>query len=398
MPTSARAASTFLACGRAKRPGSLKMKHEIRPIRMEDAADISALLDWAWFPQRSEESWRWLCRTPRSQTTRSIPVGYVVEDDDGRVAGVFGLFAQDYVSPEGSVSGGTGHTLVVHPRIRGASRPLIDAVLDQPSLFAVTVLNANDLAAPIYLRHGMTPMPEGRGDLSLVWITDPIALLAERAARVSKAKLNKDDRPSVERFLHPRLFETDLVRLGDRILALGPTDLDARIDTFWTALAAEGRLTARRDVASMRWRMSNPDRTRDPILLAWMEGSEIGGLLLADISKVTQIDAPTLEIIDLVALEHCAHQAAPDLVTALIRNASRLGCARVRLSVVTATMEQRLASVQGARKRRGHVHGHVLTRPGSEAMIRDWRLTPYDGEYGFCLRYPPHLQVQNRAA
>lgn len=116
------------------------MTHSVRPIRMQDADDISALLDHAWFPARSAVGWQWLIDTPRSRATRAVPAGFVVEDRDGRVGGLFGLFAQDYVSREGPRSGATGHTLIVHPRLRGASRPLIDAVVDQPSLFAVTVL------------------------------------------------------------------------------------------------------------------------------------------------------------------------------------------------------------------------------------------------------------------
>ena len=83
------------------------MKPSIRPIRMEDAAEISALLDWAWFAPRSEAGWRWLCRTPRTREARAIPIGYVAEDAAGRVGGVFGLFVQDYVSSRGDCIGAT---------------------------------------------------------------------------------------------------------------------------------------------------------------------------------------------------------------------------------------------------------------------------------------------------
>lgn len=365
---------------------------------MEDATDISALLDFAWFPGRSQAGWKWLCRTPRSAATRSVPAGFVAEDSDGRVGGVFGLFAQDYYSPDGPQSGGTGHTLIVHPRLKGASRPLIDAVLDQPSLFAVTVLHANDLAAPIYLRHGMVPFPQNRDEMSLVWITDPIALMAERAARASKARLGRDGRPTREWLLRERVFETGMTHLDPRVHLLGVDEIDDRIDDLDHALSSEGRLTARRDAAALRWRFANPDRTRDPILLAWMDGVEIGGLLLAEITKVTQLDAPTLEIIDLVARAECADHALPALVRSLVRNAARLGCARVRLPVVAQELESRLASVAGMHRRQGHDHGFIGVRPGAEGLVRDWRLTPYDGEFGVCFRPPPRPRHLARAA
>lgn len=373
------------------------MAHPVRPLRVEDAADISALLDWAWFPPRSEAGWRWLCRTPRSRPARAAPIGYCVEDSDGRVAGLFGLFAQDYASPEGPVVGGTAHTLIVHPRAKGAGRPLIDAVLDQPEMFGVTVLNANALAAPMYERHGMKPWPTERADLSLVWVCDPVALLAERAMRAGKARLDRDHRPTTERFLRARLFETELVCTNPRVVQLWSEDLDERLDDFWTELTAEGRLTARRDAAAWRWRFEDPDRTRDPILLAWMDGGAISGLVHAQISKVTAIDAPTLEVIDLVALKGCADQAMPDLMNVLIRNASRLGAARVRLPVVSSEIEQHLSCLGGTHRRRGHFHSHILFRPGGERLADTWRLTPYDGEYGISLRSPPR-QTAGRVA
>lgn len=373
------------------------MTHAVRPIRMEDAADISALLDWAWFPQRSEAGWRWLCRAPCSMAARAVPAAYVVEDSQGSVAGIFGLFVQDYSSPAGPLVGGTGHTLIVHPRVRGASAALIDAVLDQPDLFGVTVLHANDRAAPIYQRHGMMPFPADTDQMSLVWLTDPLALLAERAARATKAKLGRNERPTQERFLSDRVFQTELAHLADGVRAISFTDIDHRIDAFADALSGEGRLMARRDAAALRWRLGNPDRTREPILLAWMDGDAVGGLLLAEISKVTQLDAPTLEIIDLVALSDCADHAIPSLMISLVRSAARLGCARVRLPVVTREMEGRLASIPGMHRCHGHAHGFAWIKPGAASLVADWRLTPYDGEFGICFRAPPR-PMQHRSA
>lgn len=370
----------------------------IRPMRMEDAGQIDALLDWAWFAPRSEAGWRWLCRTPRSREARAVPVAFVAEGSDGRVGGVFGLFAQDYVSRDGPSILGTGHTLIVHPRLRGASGGLIDAVLEEANLFGVTVLKGNARAAPIYARHGLKPCPDKRADLTLVWPTDPLALLAERAARAALSRRGENAPRPAERFMRDRVFQTGLTRLGPNTVELFAGDLDQRIDDFWSALAVEGRLTARRDAAALRWRLSDPDRTRDPILLAWTQGGGIGALLLAQISKVNEIEQPTLEIIDLVALADCAETALPELVTGLVRNASRLGAARVRLAVVSEENDRLLGGLPGALRRRGHIHGHVRYSAGGEAIARDWRLTPYDGEHGFCHRHPPRPARDIRAA
>lgn len=374
------------------------MTQSIRPIRMEDAAEISALLDWAWFAPRSEAGWRWLCRTPRSREARAVPVGYVAEDSAGRVGGVFGLFVQDYISSRGDAIGGTGHSLIVHPRLKGASQALIDAALDHTALFGVTVLNGNERAAPLYARHGFEPWPVERGDLTLVWITDPLAVLAERAARGRLERQGAEAPRPAERFMRDRVFHTELQRLGPRTVVLSGSDIDDRFDRFWDDLAGEGRLTARRDAAAWRWRLADPDRTRDPILLAWMDGGEIGGLLLAQMSKVNEIQCPTLEVIDLVALAPFARQAAPELMSGLLRNAARLGAARARMGVATEEMERLLAPVPGMLRRRAHVHGHVRFASGGADLAADWRLTAYDGEHGFCHRHPPRPASLERAA
>lgn len=370
------------------------MKHTIRPIRMEDAAAVGRLLRWAWFAPRSEAGWRWLCRTPRSREARSIPVAWVAEDAEGQVGAVVGIFAQDYVVEGDWVVGATGHTLIVDPRLKGAGSDLIRTYRETPGVFGVFHFNANARSAPMYARYGFDPWPPGHADLKLVWPTDPLAILAEHAGKLTLA----GGRPGQDRFLRERLFTPDLVRLGPDIEQVAAADIDARFDAFWGALMAEGRMTARRDAAALRWRMSDPDRTLDPFLLVWQEDGHIAAYALAQVVKVDEATAPDLEIIDLVALKHCADRAMPALVSALVRNGARLGVARVRLSLVSREMERRLSSVPGLIRTRRHLHGHARFTPEGLGLSSRWRLTPYDGDYGFCLRSPPRPQAGQVAA
>ena len=227
-----------------------------------------------------------------------------------------------------------------------------------------------------------------------MWPTNPLAILAERAMQLTSG----GRRPGADRFLRDRLFTPDLVRLDPCVEQVFAEDIDARFDAFWGALAAEGRLTARRDAAALRWRMADPDRTLDPFLLVWMEGGHIAGYALAQVVKINELTAPDLEIIDLVALKHCAERAMPALVASLLRNAPRLGVARVRLSVVTHELERRLSGVAGVMRVRRHSHGHAKLTQTGVALASRWRLTPYDGDHGFCLRSPPRPGALRMAA
>ncbi len=370
------------------------MAHTIRQMKMEDAAAISGLLDWAWFAHRSEAGWKWLARTPRSREARAIPVGLVAEDADGRVGGVVGIFAQDYAIGDDWVVGVTGHTLIVDPAMKGVASKLLRRYAETEGVFGVFHFNANALSAPMYSRFGFSGWPVDNPDLKLVWPVDPLAILAERAS----AATLRGRRPGQEMFLRDRLFTPDLIRLGANVEQVFADQVDARFDRFWDALRAEGVLTARRDAASLRWRMSDPDRTLDPFLLVWSEDGEIAGYVLAQIIKVNEATAPDLEIVDVVALKHSADRAIPGLVHALLKNGPRLGVARVRLSVVSRELARRLGGVSGALKVRRHVHGHARLSDEGVIQASRWRLTPYDGDYGFCLRSPPRPQNHRVAA
>ena len=88
----------------------------------------------------------------------------------------------------------------------------------------------------------------------------------------------------------------------------------------------------------------------------------------------------------------------PALVGSLIRNAPRLGVARVRLSVVTAEVERRLGALPGVMRVRRHRHGHARLTEAGVGLASRWRLTPYDGDFGFCLRSPPRPEARSAAA
>lgn len=361
------------------------MKRTIRPLRPEDAPRLAALLDWAWFAPRSEAGWRWLSQAPRSEAAGELATGYVAEDEDGRIGAMYGQFAQDYACAGERFVGATGHTLVVHPDMKGVAARMIRQYAETPGVFGVYHFNANARSAPLYPRFGFDPCPADHGDTKLVWAIDPLTILAERAARLRQGEA----RPDRERFIRERVFTRELGRLGRHVEQVFTDRIDARFDAFWEALAAEGRLVARRDAAALRWRMADPDRTLDPFLLAWIEDGAVVGYLLAQVAKLSQIEAPNLEVIDLIALGPYAERAERGLMQALLRNASDLGVARVRLSVVNTEMARRLDGLDGVTRSRHHVHGHARLTDQGRAMASDWRLTPYDADYGFCLRSPP---------
>ena len=103
----------------------------MRDIDGTDHAKVNALWEAVWWPTRSEAGWAWLAANPAATAT-DAPLGWVVEDDHGGLAAILGALPQRFWRNGEAYYGLSGHSLVVTPRLRGASRPLIERILAQP--------------------------------------------------------------------------------------------------------------------------------------------------------------------------------------------------------------------------------------------------------------------------
>lgn len=362
----------------------------IRPVRHSDLHAVNALYHSVWWPQRSAEGWTWLWSNPAA-AGRNAPQGWVIDNGDGPVA-CAGNFIQRFWQGDEALYGATGYSIVVPPTHKGRSRDLVRAFVQQTGCFAKYTFNANARSSPLYKRHGMTPWPPPTHDIKLSWLVDPLACLYGRGLRRVV-----DHAPQVARLLGeqlaplPRLLSGRLQRAQSRLPAtvdllddLGDNSDYAR---FWDALRREGRLVADRSPAMMRWRLSDPDLTVPPLVLAHRADGRIDGFALAMLNKQTPLEPPILEIIDLVGLES-EPSAVQTLVEGLRILAPTLGAAKVRLQTVSPNLLQALGPlVDKARQEGGWGHCHVAFDTGMQDA--GWRPTPYDGDYSFCLRPLP---------
>ena len=129
-------------------------------------------------------------------------------------------------------------------------------------------------------------------------------------------------------------------------------------------------------------------QTVRPIVLARFAQDTIIGYALAQMSKGSSIEPPILDLIDVAALAR-ARTAIPDLISTLIENAHLLGAAKVRMQLVSPAMLRALGPLaKRARREGGWGHAHV--RFNDPFMADLWSPTPFDGDYGVCLRSVPH--------
>lgn len=371
------------------------MTFTTRPIAENDHEAINALHRAVGWPRRSEAGWRWLWNNP-ARIESGAAAGWLIEAQDGTPVGFTGNFAQRFHRGPEIIHGATGFSIIVRPQARGQSRSILRAFTAQPGMFARYTFNANATSSPLYKRHGMTAWPPTTHALKLSWRVDTIACAGGRLWREVDRRAPRLIVPGQEHLMNPRLTAAAALDLPDNVELL--TDLGDRSDyaDFWTALKNERRLIADRGPGAMRWRLSDPDLTLRPLTLAYRRGGAITGYAMALVCKNNPIDPPVLEIIDLVALRD-EPAALEVLAETLLANARRLGAAKMRIQTVNEDLLRRLGPlVFSARHEGGWGHCHVKFDP-SVRGVHTWAPTPFDGDYGICLRPVPVAAARTAA-
>lgn len=372
------------------------MTFTVRPIDPNDHGAVNTLHRFVGWPTRSEAGWDWLASNPARLETKA-PAGWLLEATDGEPCGFTGNFVQRFHHGDRKFHGATGFSIIVTPRARGHSRKLLTLFAAQPEMFARYVFNANPISSPLYKRYGMIAWPPETHDVKLSWRVDTMACAGGRLWREIDRRVPRLTEARAERLLNPRLHEPDALHLPIGVTMLTDLADQSHYADFWEALRGEDRLIADRSPAMLRWRLADPDLTLRPLVLAFGRGETIGGYAMAMMSKGNPIEPPMLEIVDLMALED-EPRAIPALLQALLANTHRLGAAKLRIQTVNPGLLRRMGPLADtARREGGWGHCHARFDPGLPG-VESWAPTPFDGDYGICLRPVPVAGDQRRAA
>ncbi len=363
------------------------MTFTVRAIGDDDHGAINALHQAVGWPRRSEAGWRWLASNPARLESGGV-AGWLIESAAGEPCGFTGNFVQRFHHGDTVMFGATGFSIIIRPQARGQSRQILRAFTNQPEMFARYTFNANATSSPLYKRHAMVAWPPTTHATKLSWRVDAMAIAGGRLWREVDRRAPHLIHPGRERLMNPRLAQVHRLSLPDGVVDL--TDLDdcSAYADFWDALKGERRLIADRSPATLRWRLADPDLTLRPLILAYHRGERITGYAMAMVAKNNPIDPPVLEVIDIVALRD-EPAAIECLMETLLANAHRLGAAKLRIQVVNEDLLRRLGPLAySARDEGGWGHCHVKFEPGTPG-VQTWAPTPFDGDFGICLRPVP---------
>ena len=265
----------------------------LRELTEADYPAIQALHRSVGWPQRSLAGWRWLHANPARHEI-GAPAGWVVEGPDGSPAAHIGNLVQRYRLGDAALHGANGFSIIASPAARGASRLLLDAFAGQAGVFAAWTFNANTRSQPLYARHGMTAWPATTHALKLKWPVDRIALAAGRVLREMIRLAPGLASGLGEQLMNDRLGAVPRLDLPPGVAVLSDFRDRSRYAEFWEALGGEGRLLADRSPETIRWRLSDPDLTAPPLILAFNRGRDITGYAMAMMAKNNIVEAPVL--------------------------------------------------------------------------------------------------------
>lgn len=244
-----------------QKPGSVRL----RELRFDDYPQVAALEAQYGFTHRSYERWShvWLNNPAYALAGKNWPIGWVLENDQGRVVGSQGNVPRWYELGGRCVIAATGRRMVVESDYRGYALWLMTALFEQQQA---------DLCLGSVILHGIeaalagaTIVPVGAWEWYVFWMTHypgavagwlntrvpprlrPLAGLARYP--LAAALFLKDARPRSTLRRAAKLAE------AHGAVVESCTSFDDRFDTFWWQLRAEHSdlLLAVRTKAVLLW-------------------------------------------------------------------------------------------------------------------------------------------------
>lgn len=233
-------------------PPTLSLAATVRPASFDDYEAVAAVESAAGLPPKSRLDWQrlWL-GNPAYRALPGWPIGWVLEDSRGRIAGSIGNipFLVHFAGRRYVAASACGWAVL--PDARSASIRLLAAQLHQPLVDLHLTTTANVVVSALCSRLGWARPPVGQWDRTAAWVTGFSSLLHGSAC----ARLPVED------------CETTVRGAAGPCRLAWSSSFDARFDEFWAELRLRHpqTLLAARDRETLSWhygRAIQEDRLR----------------------------------------------------------------------------------------------------------------------------------------
>jgi hypothetical protein len=253
----------------------------LRPARFDDYPQIHQLEAAHLQATLSADDWHrlWLDNPLWPRLGNHWPIGWVLEDEAGRVVGSLGNVPSLYRFGGRELVCANGRAWVVRPEYRGFALWLMDEYFNQPGadLFINTTVNPMAVEAFSTL---CARVPLGDWQTIAYWVTGyrGFARKVLQKLRIPLAGALALPAAALLR-LKDALFARSLPAAGAEVVIAAAEGFDSRFDRFWEELVRlfPEKLLAGRDSQTLAWHYAIPMRQRR----LWIFTAARGGLLRA---------------------------------------------------------------------------------------------------------------------
>jgi hypothetical protein len=209
----------------------------LRPACFDDHEQIDRLGARYALKAKSYEEWShlWLGNPVYREVRDGWSIGWVLEDEHGRIVGSVGNIPVTYELDGRTILAASSHSWVAEPEYRGAALVLLDHLVDQAGVDLFVSSTVSALSTPGIVAYGCRRVPVGLWDQSAFWVTHCRGFL-ESYLTLRQYRLAKPlSYPlSVGLFLKDRLTERKPGEADVEVRACPA--FDERFDEFWDDL------------------------------------------------------------------------------------------------------------------------------------------------------------------
>jgi hypothetical protein len=358
----------------------------IIPVERTHLQGIAELNRLCGFPERSAEGWGWALFDNPEQGEE--PAGYVYVRN-GEVCAFLGTQRRVLRRRGGSVTMLAGHTMITNLKAPGIGLKMMKHVIRHHGTDAISTLNNNALAAPLYPRVGMSAWLGGNAkyiaECQIDWFALGLSSVLRRALKNQSREAFDRSREYFCR-RNRKLCVPDTLNGLIRIDPENPVHAE-QINDFNTAMQSGDQFQSDRSAEVWRYRLRDPDFKASGQLYGSFGQGRLEAMLALSVSKDNKYSPATLEVEDIAILPG-ADKKFSELLKASESFARTAGLARVRLHYTRGVTEPHLFRQKGwVLRHKAYDCCHAVSKV--EDFLESWAVGPMGGDFFFALRRIP---------
>jgi hypothetical protein len=306
----------------AERTPGAKRSLAIREAAFEDYAQIAALQSKYGLETKSQQEWNhlWINNPAYKEYQTSLPIGWVIEGEDGTVVGYLGNIPLFYELDGQRLLASVAHSWVTDVKYRSCSLLLLEQYFSQKTVDLFLNSTVGPLAAESFAVFQSLPAPVGTWNRSAFWITNYQGFL-EGWLEMKAYPLAKP----ISYLLSAGLFLKDasarrqVHRQGNREELELCTEVDGRFDIFWEALRKTNShmLMAVRSREALEWHFTYALRQNKAWILTAGKGRDLSAYAIFRRLDSPRFGLQRMRLVDFQTLDGSADSLGPMLAWAI---------------------------------------------------------------------------------